>query len=161
MLLCNIYTVAYGELTSCSIEATKPCSTFSSSIDDVTEKAGLGAEGLAGRECDDTNFCIDAGTTVETTGIAEVADIVFGMDDGVCTLETILLAGGGIVVTVVVVEDTVLPIAFWEATEIGVELNRGCLNGAGGVLAGAAAAAAAVVTATSFDEDDNGTLCTP
>ena len=158
MPLCNIYTEAYGELTSCSIEATKPCSTFSSSIDDVTEKAGLGAEGLAGRECDDTNFCTDAGTTVETTGIAEVTDIVFGMDDGVCTLETILLAGGGIVVTAAVVEDTALPITFWEATEIGVELNKGCLNGAGGVLAGAAAA---VVTATSFDEDDNGTLCTP
>ena len=48
--------LVYYKVTSCSMEAIKFFSTFSSSTDDVMEKVGLGADGLVGGACDDTNF---------------------------------------------------------------------------------------------------------
>ena len=48
--------LVYFKVTSCSMEAIKFFSTFSSSTDDVMEKVGLGADGLVGGACDDTNF---------------------------------------------------------------------------------------------------------
>ena len=127
----------YKEPTSCSIEAINSFSTFSSSMDDVTERVGLGAEGLVGGACDDTNFCTAAGIMAEVIGTAEVVGAPLGMDSA-CTI--LLLGGGmlggGIVVTIdMVVEGTALPTTFWEAVEIGVELDKGCLSRAGGVLA--------------------------
>ena len=79
--------------------------------------------------------------------------------DGACTLETIALVGGGMVV--IVAEDIALPTTFWGAAEIGVELNKGCLNGAGGVLAATAVDTATLNGGSELSlPDDNGAFCT-
>ena len=140
------------------MEAIKFFSTFSSSTDDVTEKVGLGADGLVGGACDDTNFWTAAGIAADVSGIAEVAGIILGMG-GACTLETIVLVGGGMVVTVT--EDIALLTTFWGAAEMGVELNKGCLNGAGGVLAVTVVDTAALNGGNELSlPDDNGAFCT-
>lgn len=139
------------------MEAIKPFSTFSSSTDDVTEKVGLGADGLVGGACDDTNFWTAAGIA-EVAGTVEVVGIALG-NDGACMLETIALEGGGMVV--MVAEDTVLPTIFWGAVEIGVELNKGCLNGAGGVLAVTEVDTATLNGGSALSLPDvNGAFCT-
>lgn len=116
-------------------------------MDDVTERVGLGADGLVGGACDDITFC-------NAPGIMVVVGIALGMVD-VCVLETILLVGGGIVVIKEAVEGTALPMTLWGTVEIGVELNKGCLNGPGGVLA----ATAAVEGGKGLLLDENGAFC--
>ena len=106
---------------------------------------GLGPETLVGGACDDTTFCKAAGKTVEPIGTVDVVDITLGGG----------IEGGGMVV--IVVEGTELPTTFWDTAEIGVELSKGCLNVAGGVLV--TAAAAVVATVDSGLLDVNGAFC--
>lgn len=125
---------------------------------------GLDTEDLVGGACDDTNFCTAAGITVEALGTTEVVGAPLGMDSA-CTFKAVLLPGGGIlgggivVIIDIVVDGTALLTTFWEAVEIGVELDKGCLSGTGGVLAMAA-------TDDSGKEEllllnENGAFCIP
>ena len=138
------------ELTSCSIAAIKFFSTFSSSTDDVTERVGLGAKGLVGGAYDDAIFCSATGIIVEVVGSVVAAET--SLDGG--------MEGGGMLVTV---EDGIpLPVIFWEAAEIGVELSKGCLNEPNRVLAAAAAVVVVMVDGGKVMLlVESGAFCTP